>query len=596
MREPRLRSTLHLTPVFMIAVLTVTLLSAPGYGTNPEASVTGQLPYIRQDGGTDATIQTCSSTDGTGGGRRQHNEPSVAINPSNPAVIVAGANDYCGVPTFHDAWMGFYVSVDGGTTWANSLNPGYPGDTSAAGQASPIFGIDTASGDPAMGWDNANLLFYGGIAFNRTAPNASGVVTPGNGNAIISTWQHDPTRPLGMRYLRTVVVGEGTPARFGAGRFNDKDSVRVDTWATSPSEGNVYFAWTLFPGIVGQDQILFSRSTDHGHTFSKPIKISKAVASAQGSAIAVAPDGTVYVTWRQFAARQAGLGDAILFAKSTDGGQTFSDPRTIANVPIPYDRSDLNDAGAPVGDCGDGPFHCQSNYTFHRTATLPEAVVDASGAVNATWEQVIPAATPDATTYQPKGQSQIVFTRSTNGGASWQTPRVVDPQPLGHQWWPNIAYDKSTNTLALIYYDSRADNAYDPNRPPGNTADGTSTCGTAPSPSDTCNVLNAFIATSSDGGATWTRQQVSTVGHQPEYEMFGGRRIPFHGDYLYIDAAAGTIFGVWTDNRTVVPGSDPRDPISDGFDVVQCRASATSPDTCPNAGGLNQSIFGAKLP
>jgi len=107
-------------------------------------------------------------------------------------------------------------------------------------------------------------------------------------------------------------------------------------------------------------------------------------------------------------------------------------------------------------------------------------------------------------------------------------------------------------------------------------------------------VLNAFFATSVDQGATWTATKISSVGHQPEYEMFGGRQVPFHGDYLGIDAAMGTLFGTWTDNRDVVPGTDRRET-PDGFDVLQCRATPTSPDTCANAGGVNQNIFGAAL-
>jgi hypothetical protein len=104
-------------------------------------------------------------------------------------------------------------------------------------------------------------------------------------------------------------------------------------------------------------------------------------------------------------------------------------------------------------------------------------------------------------------------------------------------------------------------------------------------------VLNTFVATSQDGGASWTRMRASTTGHQPEYEMFGNRQDPFHGDYLWIDANGGFLYGVWTDNRDVVPGNDPRET-PDGFDVHQCRADPTAPDTCPNAGGLNQNIYG----
>ncbi len=578
----------------MISLSAVLATSGVTLSSSTDVLITDQT-YVRYDGGTDATIDSCNSDNpgATSGGNRQANEPAVAINPTEPNVIAAGANDYCSVPTVGDAWMGLYVSTDGGVTWKDSLNPGYPTDTSAGGRASPIFGRAGAAGDPIMGWDNDGRLFYGGISFNRTLANASGLVTPANGDVIVSTWQRDGSTPLGLNYLRTVIVGQGSSGRFPfAGRFNDKPSLVVDAWSGSPSEGNVYVSWTMFPGS-GQDQVLFSRSTDHGLTFSKPIQISKSVPNAQGSDIAVAPDGTVYVVWRQFAFPAAGVNDVIIFVKSTDGGKTFTNPRTVANVPFPYDRSDRADDGSTARDCGDGAFHCQSNYVFHRTDALPQAVVDRDGVVHVTWEQVTPSI-PDSTTYRPKGQSQVVVTKSIDGGTTWALPIIVDLQPVGHQWWPNLAYDNSTNTLVVVYYDSREDLSYSPNRPPGNQADGTSICGVPGS--TVCDVLNAFIAASTDGGNTWTPQKVSAMGHQPEYEMFGNRQVPFHGDYLWVDAAAGTIFGTWTDNRDVVPGADPRETTQDGFDVHQCRASPTAPDTCPNAGGLNQNIYGGKLP
>jgi hypothetical protein len=55
----------------------------------------------------------------------------------------------------------------------------------------------------------------------------------------------------------------------------------------------------------------------------------------------------------------------------------------------------------------------------------------------------------------------------------------------------------------------------------------------------------------------------------------------------------------WTDTRNTVPGIDPRYPLdgTDGFDVLQCRVQAAdgswSADNCPNAGGLDQNIYGA---
>jgi hypothetical protein len=563
-------------------------LASPG-----DTAVTDHT-YIRHDGGSDPTINACDddSNTTTAGGNRQQNEPTVAINPSNPDVIVAGSNDYCTVPTIGDAWMGFYVSTDGGASWIDSLNPGYPGDTSAEGMASPIFGRAAASGDPIMDWDNENRLFYGGISFNRTVPNPSGFITPSNGDVIVSTWEYDAGAPLSMDYLRTVIVGKGTPSAFFLGRFNDKPSLRVDDWPGSPYEGNVYVSWTLFPG-GGADQILFSRSTDHGASFSKPIKISKGVANAQGSDIAVAPDGTVYVTWRQFSFNRNVI-DAMVFVKSTDGGQTFSNPQIVQAI-VPYDRSDQYVFDGRARDCGDGPFVCVSNFVFHREASEPNAVVDGDGNVYVTWAELLPAA-DNGDTYHPDGQAQVVVSKSTDGGASWSDPVFIDRQGSGHQWWPNLEYDRFTGTIVAVYYDSRSDPSYSVNRPPGNEADATSPCGEPGSP--VCEILDTYFATSVDG-ESWSSTLASDVGHQPEYEMFGNRDVPFHGDYLWIDANGGSVYGVWTDNRDVVPGVDPREATQDGFDVHQCRElqpdGSYGPDTCPNAGGLNQNIYGAGL-
>jgi hypothetical protein len=347
-------------------------------------------------------------------------------------------------------------------------------------------------------------------------------------------------------------------------------------------------SWTLFPGARGNDQILFARSTDHGASFSHPIKISQRIAVGQGSDIAVAPDGSVYVFWRQFAVSVLGIGNAIVFVKSTDGGATFGDPRVVRTI-VAYDRLDRYVTGSTAGDCGSGPFECASHFAFHRVDSEPQAVVDAAGNVHVTWEQLQSAAS-NGDTYRPDGQSQAVVSTSTDGGATWSNPVAIDAQPLGHQWWPNLEFDRASGTIVAIYYDSREDPSYSVNRPPGNTAAGFSVCGGAA----TCDVLNTFVATSKDG-LTWTPIKVSTVGHQPEYEMFGDRQVPFHGDYLWIDANGGTVFGVWTDNRDVVPGVDIREVLVDGFDVHQCRTSPTSPDLCPNAGGVNQNIYGARV-
>jgi hypothetical protein len=549
-------------------------------------------PYIQHDGTTNTVTASCSSdattpgAGGEGGGERQANEPALAIKPDEPSFMVASANDYCTVELNLDAWQGIYTSSDGGASWTDSLLPGYPGDDSAEGQASPLR-PNPNSGDPILDWDLDGHLYAGGISFNRTVPTGGALKT--NGHVYVSTWQRDAGAPLGIDYLRTVIVAEGTPGNFpAAGLFGDKPHLKADDWASSPCKNNLYVSYTLFPG-GGQDQIRFARSTDHGQSFSKPIRISKGVASAQTSEIAVAPDGTVYVFWRQFAFNPT-IANEIAFVKSTDCGQSFGDPQTVHPL-IPSNR---DDGGSR--DCGDGAFLCPSGFVFHRISSYPSVAVGNDGTLYVTYSEVVPAA-DNGDSYRPDGQSHVVVTQSTNEGDTWTTPVVADAQALGHQFWPDIAFDRLTGTLALVYYDSRSDPSYSVNRPPGNEANATSPCqvsdpngiGTQP-----CDVLNTFVATSVDG-TTWSPTKVSTIGHQPNFEMFSNRQIPFEGDYLWIEAEMGSVYGLWTDDRDVTPGADIREASQDGFDVLQCRADATAADTCANAGGLDQNIFGAGL-
>src|SRR3954465_11328705 len=111
--------------------------------------------------------------------------------------------------------------------------------------------------------------------------------------------------------------------------------------------------------------------------------------------------------------------------------------------------------------------------------------------------------------------------------------------------------------------------------------------------------MPAPSAAASNGGTTWSASaRLTDVASNPNWEQFGGRTVPFAGDYLWIDAQGGQTFGVWTDWRNTVAGDDPREPASDvtGADVKQCRAAQPDgtwgPDTCPRAGGLDQNIYG----
>src|SRR5215207_9667390 len=218
--------------------------------------------YVRYDGGTDNVVKDCSKNN------RQQNEPSAAVASHDHSLMVAGANDYCTVPTIGGTWTGFYYSANGGADWTNSLVPGYPGDTSSAGQASPLaaLGVNNA-GDPAQAWDNDGHLYYAGIAFNRARP--------ATGSIFVAryTW----TAGAAPTYDHTTVAARGTPSPLFLGLFHDKVQIEVDRGVDSPYAGNVYVCWSRFTASGPNNGVFFVSSSDGGRTFSNPMKISDGV-------------------------------------------------------------------------------------------------------------------------------------------------------------------------------------------------------------------------------------------------------------------------------------------------------------------------------
>ena len=353
-------------------------VSVVGDGTDD--NVTGwQNECVRHDGGTDQAIEHCNDdstsedpdeaddgdTDSTdGGSRRQANEPFAVFDPTDPDTIVAGWNDYS-MTDLGAGWQGFGYSRDGGETWVRSFVPGYPADTSAEGMASPLYGNHTEAGDPIAAFDNAGNLYVGGISFNR-----GGAI---NGHVFVARYNaadvaiDGPDYPADYQFTR--IVGVGTPSRNFWGIFQDKPMLEVDRTG-GDTDGNVYVCWSRFTG-AGQNKIYFSRSTDGGDTYSRPMQLTVHgfSGSVQGCDIAIEGDGDVYVTFRTFADGSAVAGNALYFVRSTDGGASFSSPHKIRNI-TPYEPRD------GTRDCGDGPFECPTGYVFARVPLEPRSTAD----------------------------------------------------------------------------------------------------------------------------------------------------------------------------------------------------------------------------
>ena len=559
-----------------VAVLvgSVSLAGATSVGSN--VLVTGGS-YVSADqlaGGTytDGVLARCGTD------FRMQNEPTLAIDPRDPMVWTSGSNDYCTVPTAGDAWAGFYRSTDGGSTWTDSLLPGYNGDTSSEGVSSPLHkfvgGGAIAAGDPVQSFDGSGNLFYMGNNFNRGIENGvSARFRDNTGTIWVATYgPADPSDHStdGSKYLRTVILAHNS---FGQGNFNDKTELVAD-----PVSGNVYAAWSDFHGS-GCNTIFFSRSTDHGVSFSAPMKISSGICGNQGPSIAIGTGGNVYIGWEAntggaFAQAPKSINGAA-FVSSSNYGKSFSKARIVASY-SPFVSEQFSGNGAR--ECGDAPFNCPTGFTFPRFDLAGPFL--AADNTNGTVVMGFEAAQSD-------GQGQIEYSFSTDGGATWSSPALLDASATGHQFFPFLT--ASDGRVSAIWYDSRGDTNYSPTTAPCNSSAGaTNAC------------LNVRYAESSDGGKTWSSStQVTDAPTNPNYEQFGGRLVPFFGDYITVAAQGDTIGAVWTDQRDTVGAADPSAD-NDGADVSgdpetggTCTSSLT---TCfDGTHGLDQNIYSAAI-
>jgi hypothetical protein len=501
-------------------------------------------------------------TPSTDAQNRQANETTVSISPqaSPPTgkvgdLVAAGANDYRMVPHTADVWFGFYLSFDGGTTWFgdppfpdgyNTMVPGFPTDTSPAGVTSPLKGLD-ASGDPVVRFDAGGDLYVAGIGFNRNFDQPDRPVdtvvyvakydfTPGT-PATAST----PTRagaPPHFTYAGTTIVDRGAvgfavPGAAGfVGTFTDKEWMEIDVNApaASPCAGNVYVAHTNFHAASGSAPIMFSRSSDGGATFTQPRTISTGgpggTPNNQGVDIAVAPNGTIYVAYQAFK-RSTGV-SSINLVTSTDCGTKWSQPVVVGTV---------NDPQAP------GVAFRTPTFAFVATDnTNPNIVYVAYQSLS--------------------GDFDIYVQRSTNGGATWGSPVQVNTDPGGrHQIFPTI--DVSNHALHVAWYDFRV------------------------SMTAANEALDVFYACTNCDGKVYPafshETRVTDVSHNGNCEMFGGGGAAFHGDYNELDAywngANHQVNVAWADNRDVSP----------------CDLNGAPGPPTNNTGNRNQNIYADTL-
>ena len=320
-------------------------------------------------------------------------EPSIAVNPRSPQQIVTAFQDNA-----HIAY-----SQDEGRHWQL-----------AAGVAPEDYRV---SGDVSVAYDNEGHAFICYIAFDQLGTH--------------NYWAHGATRN-GI-YVRRSLDGGATwdphdvavaeqPSKPGIS-FEDKPYIVADG-SQGRYAGNLYVGWTRW--TLTNSEIMFSRSTNDGATWSAPLEIDSHPGlprddngANEGFAGVTGPSGTLYVVWSD--------GNHIVFNVSRDGGRTFQHARNIINT-------------API------MFHVQG---VARANGFPEIGIDPrSRRLDLAWSD-----------YR-NGEVDVFSSTSADGGRSWSPAVKVNSDPVHDgedhffQW---LAVDPATGDSYIAFYDRRND-------------------------------------------------------------------------------------------------------------------------------------------
>ena len=172
-----------------------------------------------------------------------------------------------------------------------------------------------------------------------------------SGNNVFIVWQENP--PSGFSSQRDGLINYEIFIKKsvdGGQTFGDEINLSNNPGFSehpqiAASGNNVYVAWIDNSPLVGSSsqaednkKIMFKKSTDAGNTFSETITLSDVQAADSSNLEMAAAGNNVYAVWQvtplppQFNAGQANVQSAGIFlATSSDNGETFQEAKTLSD-------------------------------------------------------------------------------------------------------------------------------------------------------------------------------------------------------------------------------------------------------------------------
>lgn len=373
-------------------------------------------------------------------------EPTICISPRNPNIVVAGS-----------VLDNYYVSEDGGKTWSKNIL------TSTSG----------VYGDPVIRIDNKGNIYYAhlsnpnGRAYKDDSFLDRMVVQKSSDNG--KTWT------------------DGSYPSIRGKKDQDKEWLYID-----PIDGTILMSWTEFDKYGSKlpedkSRILFSKSVDHGISWSEPISVNEEEGdcidddnTTEGAVTTIGTDGYYYMVWA--------YNNKIYFDKSIDRGISWmANDKIIANQVNGWSQ-----VIPGIGRCNGMPV---IGYDISKSKFR--------GRIYVNW------------TDQRNGDdnTDVWIISSDDGGETWTQPlRVNNDDTNRHQFFSWMDVDPITGIVYMVFYDRRETSS---------------------------NATDVFLAYSSDGGKSFVNKKISESSFTPSDKIF-------FGDYNDISAYDGKVRPIWT--------------------------------------------------
>jgi hypothetical protein len=389
-------------------------------------------------------------------------ESDIRVNFWDPSHIVGASNNLHGGGS-----LAISYSTDGGFSWNQTV---LPRDVTESFQS-----------DPAVDWTSDGTAWATTISVNASSSPIRLFLRSFKSTDGGASWKADST--------------VSSPDQESA----DKQMMWVDHSEQSPYKDTIHVIWH------DGREVFVSHHTPGGG-WSDPLQISRGETTGTGIGSDIKTDalGRVYAFWPDTGSRK------IYFAKSADGGQSFSSPVLVSPTFQSFDT------GLPA----------QASRGALLYVTGGVWISGKNVNVYAAWTDLVGGKGCSTPFDDPRDnvnsacKTRVWFAKSTNGGTKWTKARAINnPAAKNDQFNPWLAVDESTGLLGLMYYDSVG----------------------GPRTS-----VNVFFQSSANGGTTWSAPARVSSASSDDADFYDPNQF---GDYNSLSAAAGTFFPSWTDRR-----------------------------------------------